>query len=92
MAARDIDGDGRDELLLTGYNVALDAAVIIVLDPEYINGSSPDGACYDIAGKETDIAKYYIRLPSYPRFEEYTSRVWPLRRISWKMAATCLSW
>ncbi len=78
MAAWDIDGDGREELLLTGYNIALNANVIVVLDPGNVEGSSPRGACYALTGMETDIAKYYVKLPPYHRFERYVSRVWPL--------------
>ncbi len=78
MAARDIDGDGRSELLMTGYNVSLDAPVIIVLDPDHIDGSSPRGDCYNVPGREKDIAKYYIRLPFYHGFEMYPSRMCPL--------------
>jgi hypothetical protein len=79
MIPRDVDGDGRSELLLTGYNILLDAIVIIALDPDHIGGSSPKGACYNIPGRNRDIAKYYIRLPSYHRFEKFSSRFHPLR-------------
>ncbi len=78
MATRDIDGDGKSELILTGYNVALESPVIVVLDPDHIDGSSPEGACYGINGRGQDIAKYYVRLPSYHRFVKYISRVWSL--------------
>ena len=78
MAARDVDGDGKSELLMTGYNISLDAPVIVVLDPDHVDGSSPRGDCYNVPGREKDIAKYYIRLPFYHGFERYTSRMYPL--------------
>jgi len=78
MAARDVDGDGKSELLMTGYNISLDSPVIVVLDPDHIDGSSPRGDCYTLQGREKDIAKYYIRLPFYHGFERYTSRMYPL--------------
>jgi hypothetical protein len=78
IAARDVDGDGKSELLMTGYNVSLEASVIVVLDPDHIDGSSPRGDCYTLPGREKDIAKYYIRLPFFHRFERYTSRMYPL--------------
>ncbi|MCK4549417.1 MAG: hypothetical protein KAU49_04580, partial [Candidatus Krumholzibacteria bacterium] len=78
MSARDIDGDGRSELLLLGYNVLLDAPVIIALDPDHVGGSSPSGACYNVSGLFQDIAKYYIKLPIYHRFVKFNYINYPL--------------
>jgi hypothetical protein len=78
MAPRDIDGDGNKELVLVGYNISLDAAVLIVLNPDHIDGASPKGARYELAERKTDIAKYYVKLPSFHRFEKHVSSVWPL--------------
>ena len=78
MAAKDIDGDGKNELLMTGYNSSLKAAVIVVLDPDHVGGSSPPGTSYSVPGSELDIAKYYIKLPFYHRLEEFITRAWSL--------------
>ncbi len=78
IGARDIDGDGNSELLLTGYNISLDAPVLVVLDPDHIDGSSPRGDCYSVPGKDRDIAKYYVRLPSFHLFERFPSWMYPL--------------
>ncbi len=78
MSIMDIDGDGRPELLLLGYNTVLDAPVVIALDPENIQGSSPDGACYELHGAGIDIAKYYARLPFYSRYVRYNFQPYPL--------------
>jgi hypothetical protein len=78
IAPRDVDGDESIEIVMTGYNVALDAPVVIVLDSELIDGSSPSGAGYSVKGRERDIAKYYVKLPHFERFDLYNSRVYPL--------------
>ncbi len=78
MAARDFDGDGKIDILLSGYNVDLDFSVAIVLDPNHMNGSSPQGWDYDVPGFDTDIAKYYIKLPEFYKYVQYNSKALPL--------------
>jgi len=78
MSTRDVDGDGRPELILLGYNTVIDAPVIIALDPEYLEGSSPEEACYELHGMGHDVAKYYVRLPLFDRFVRYNYRTYPL--------------
>jgi hypothetical protein len=78
IATRDVDGDGASELLATGYNYVLGVPVIVVLDPAHIRGSSPQLARYNISDEYRDIARYYIKLPDYHRFERYASRFYPL--------------
>jgi len=78
LSARDVDGDGSLELVMLGYNTILDAPIIIALDPECIEGSSPGGARYDLHGMGRDVAKFYVKLPFYHRFIRYNYRTYPL--------------
>lgn len=69
MSTGDFDGDGSIDLLFSGFHSGLEKAVMVVLDPGNIDGSSPGCDNYPIPGHETDIAKYYV---SFPDFEHYT--------------------
>lgn len=59
----DVEGDGRPELLASGYNPALDRAIVAIFDPAVLDGASPRGARLEIPGHGRDVARYYIRLP-----------------------------
>jgi len=72
MKVMDIEEDGRKEIVLSGYNPILNSAVIIVLDPEIINGSSPRGARLELPAFSHDVAKYYIRLPDSYLYEPFS--------------------
>ncbi len=78
MSVKDYDGDGNHDIILSGYNMELGSAVMIVLDSRYINGSSPDGYDYSIEGFDVDIAKYYIRFPDFHRYEYLRLPAMPL--------------
>ncbi len=71
MALKDIDLDGILDIVLSGYNDMLKSCVVVVLDPRYMHGSSPEGSDYDVPGFEEDIAKYYLRLPDFYRYAHY---------------------
>ncbi len=47
LAQADIDGDGRDELLLGGANNAEHTATLVVLDPLQVNGLSTPKSVFD---------------------------------------------
>ncbi|MCK4538902.1 MAG: hypothetical protein KAV42_08925 [Candidatus Krumholzibacteria bacterium] len=69
---RDVDGDEIDDVLLLGWNNKLKSSVMIVLDSRHVLGSSPRGAAYETPGYNTDIAKYYIKLPHFHLFKYYS--------------------
>ena len=74
MTIKDFDKDGNPDIVLLGYNIELGSAVMIVLDPRYINGSSPEGHNYSVDGYDTDIAKYYIRFPEFRLYKYYAKK------------------
>ncbi len=78
MTARDFDGDGKREIFLAGFNIALDASIAAVLDPAHMAGSSPGGYNYNVPYMNADIAKYYIRFPEFRLFERLTGPMYPL--------------
>ncbi len=64
----DIGGDGRDELIVCGFNDVNDEKepsipVIIVLDPRKISGRMESGLTRGFGHGATDAEKYCIRLP-----------------------------
>lgn len=63
LAVLGSEGNRRAEMVLTGYNADLESAVVIVLDSAHLQGASPAGARFEVAGFEEDVAKHYIRLP-----------------------------
>jgi len=75
MRNGDYDGDGVTDIILSGYNTVLQSAVLVVLDPDHINGSSPYGHAYSAPGYTDDIAKYYIRMPHFYKYLVLRSEV-----------------
>ncbi len=71
----DYDNDGQTEIMLSGYNIDLEAAVMIGLDPGYMNGSSPKGYCYTAPGYTDDIAKYIVMLPDYDKYVKFRNEM-----------------
>lgn len=63
FASGDFDRDGRAEIVAAGTSNGLNMGVIAVLDPEHMNGSSPNIYGQRFEHFSDDIAKYYIRLP-----------------------------
>jgi hypothetical protein len=63
FAAGDFDGDGAKEIVAGGTSNGLNAAVIAVLDPAHMNGSSPAIYQRQFENLGDDVAKYYIKLP-----------------------------
>jgi hypothetical protein len=59
----DFDGDGRMEIVGAGVSNGLKCAVAVVLDPERMDGSSPDIYQFHFENLSDDVAKYYIKIP-----------------------------
>ena len=63
----DLDADGEEDLLITGYNDIMEGAFLAMFDPGNIAGASPDGYEYPVPGFEEDVSKYFIRFPKFYR-------------------------
>lgn len=63
FACGKFDRDGKMEIVAAGTSNGLNAAVVAVLDPAHMNGSSPDIFPQHFENLSDDIAKYYIKLP-----------------------------
>lgn len=59
----DVDGNGTPELILSGENNGLNSAVLVILDPNIMNGHSPTPPRYTPAGIPPGSEKYYILFP-----------------------------
>ena len=60
---RDIDGDGVEELVLTGENNGYDRASLAILDPTRITGHTPAPPDYTPQGIPSGLEKYYVLFP-----------------------------
>lgn len=59
----DLNGDGIDELLMTGLSNAYDQAVFTVLDARYVQGHGPTRGDYVIEGMGPAREVVYLRIP-----------------------------
>jgi hypothetical protein len=63
IKAKDVDGDGIEEVVAVGYNNAFKKNVLAVLDPRQIKGHAPATAEYTPNGIGSAAEKFYILLP-----------------------------
>lgn len=63
LAIKDIDGDGREEILAVGYNNAFKKNVLAVLDPHKSAGHAPAATGFTPKDIEAAAEKFYILLP-----------------------------
>ncbi len=63
MAAHDIDGNGRKELLIAGINNAFNTSFLAVFDPRLIKGHSPWKVPYTTGEIEPGTEMYYVLIP-----------------------------
>ena len=59
----DLHDDGHPELILGGTNNAFDQAIIVVLDPQQIEGFGPSAGTYQPGTGPTSNELLYLRLP-----------------------------
>jgi hypothetical protein len=59
----DINGDGIQEIVLTGVNNGFHDGCIVVLDPRFVTGVSPHTVDYNLAGYRPAVEMYYLRIP-----------------------------
>ncbi len=62
LAIQDIDGDGKDELIVSGVNNEY-GGCIIVLDPAHVSGCSPQTGEFRSDTLPAGSEKYYVRFP-----------------------------
>ena len=60
----DLDNDQKNEIILTGCNNEYGKGCLLVLDPGFISGGSPQTGYYKSTELKQNIEKYYILLPS----------------------------
>jgi len=60
----DLDNDQKKEIILTGCNNEYGKGCLLVLDPDFISGGSPQTGYYKSTELKQNIEKYYILLPS----------------------------
>ncbi len=63
-AARDIDGDRIQELIVSGYNNAFKLNSLAILDPRYMSGHAPSTPDFSPNGVVPATEKYYVLLPA----------------------------
>ncbi len=63
MKHGDVDGDGREELLLVGEDNGYDAACLLVLDSRLMRGCAPLPSGYSFEGVDKGAEKFYILFP-----------------------------
>jgi hypothetical protein len=63
LAYQDIDGDGREELIVVGVNNEYRGGCLIVFDTGNIRGASPQTGDFACAGKEPGSELYYVTAP-----------------------------
>jgi hypothetical protein len=69
LSVKDVDGDGKDEIIALGYNNAFNRNVLAVLDPRKISGCAPATPEYTPQGMIQAAEKFYILLPDPDLFE-----------------------
>ncbi len=81
--SKDLDGDGIKEILLNGVNNALKRAVLVVLDPRFIDGHSPLQPPYQLDHIAKGMERYYVKFPStvVGNYLRFRSRVPDATRI-----------
>jgi hypothetical protein len=63
LAYYDIDGDGREEIMVVGANNEYKGGCLIVFDSEKISGCSPQSGEYLCEGLGKGSEKYYVSFP-----------------------------
>ncbi|HSA96585.1 MAG TPA: hypothetical protein VLJ16_11060 [Acidobacteriota bacterium] len=63
VAYWDLDGDGRDELIVVGVNKEYRSGCLIVFDPRRIGGSSPQTGAFACEGLGLGTELYYVVTP-----------------------------
>ena len=60
----DLDNDQKKEIILSGCNNEYGKGCLLVLDPDFISGGSPQTGYYKSTELKQNIEKYYILLPA----------------------------
>lgn len=63
IVAKDLDGDGRSEIIVCGINNAYKMASLFVLDPRMITGHSPLTERYELQDIESGREIFYLLIP-----------------------------
>jgi hypothetical protein len=63
LAYQDINGDGREELIVVGLNNEYKGGCVTVFDTRRISGSSPQSGRYVCEGLEPGSELYYVTVP-----------------------------
>jgi len=66
LALTDLDGDGREEIILTGISNGYDQATLIALDPDRVLGASTEAARPEVQLHGMGVAQERVRL-LFPR-------------------------
>jgi hypothetical protein len=63
LAFHDLDGDGREELIVVGVNNEFRGGCLVVFDTRRISGSSPQSGRFVCEGLEPGSELYYVTVP-----------------------------
>ncbi len=63
LAFHDLDGDGREELIVVGVNNEYKGGCLVVFDTRDIRGGSPQSGKYACEGMEPGSELYYVTVP-----------------------------